>query len=209
MRKIIVLLIITLYGMFLTVDIFFYSGSLLSNILKFTSIVMCFFLACSYLTGSLNKKDTFLVVLALFFTIGADIFLLFTNYHVIGIAFFITVQCVYLIRYNKSVLQFSILYFIIAILIFTFTNISILYIFSGLYAVLILSTLWATFKTSLSRYQLLLVRVGMILFILCDIHVALFNVLLRYSPYFNIASVAMWLFYLPSQFLIALSARNI
>ena len=47
---------------------------------------------------------------------------------------------------------------------------------------------------------------GLTLFAGCDICVGLFNVLPAASPLYFPASIGMWLFYLPSQVLIALSA---
>ena len=46
---------------------------------------------------------------------------------------------------------------------------------------------------------------GLTLFVGCDTCVGLFNVLPAGSPLYFPASVGMWLFYLPSQVLIALS----
>ena len=47
---------------------------------------------------------------------------------------------------------------------------------------------------------------GLTLFAGCDVCVGLFNALPAASPLYPAASVGMWLFYLPSQVLIALSA---
>ena len=48
---------------------------------------------------------------------------------------------------------------------------------------------------------------GLTLFVGCDACVGLYNVLPLASPLYPTASVGMWFFYLPSQVLIALSAR--
>ena len=57
---------------------------------------------------------------------------------------------------------------------------------------------------------------GMLLFLLCDIHVAIFNThnyldvggAQWYQLVFQIASVAMWFYYLPSQIIIAYSDKK-
>ena len=51
-----------------------------------------------------------------------------------------------------------------------------------------------------------LFALGLALFVGCDVCVGLFNALPAPSPLYSAASVGMWLFYLPSQALIALSA---
>ena len=49
---------------------------------------------------------------------------------------------------------------------------------------------------------------GLTLFVGCDACVGLFNALPAHSPLYPAVSVGMWLFYLPSQVLIALSAKE-
>jgi len=49
-----------------------------------------------------------------------------------------------------------------------------------------------------------MILIGMVLFLLCDINVALYNIL-NEGLFYNISSISMWLFYLPSQVLLSLS----
>ena len=53
-----------------------------------------------------------------------------------------------------------------------------------------------------------LCALGLTLFVGCDACVGLFNALPAHSPLYPAVSVGMWLFYLPSQVLIALSAKE-
>ncbi len=56
-----------------------------------------------------------------------------------------------------------------------------------------------------------MILIGMTLFLLCDINVGLYNILGymgKVDVFYNISFVSMWLFYLPSQILLALSGYN-
>jgi len=201
--------IAVLYVAFLSLDIFILtSRSNLSLQLKYAAMVLCFLLALSLYGQSSNKKDSKFVVIALIFTLIADIFLLFTNYDFAGVFFFCLVQLTYLKRYNSRFFAFGLALTPIALLVYFLTSISALFIIAGLYAALILSCFVSTFHTLLPEFNRKCVRWGMVLFILCDIHVALFNRIPRNIAYFQVAAVAMWLFYLPSQLLLALSAHH-
>ena len=198
-----------LYLAFLSLDTsLFTSRSMLSLQLKYASMVLCFLLAIALYRQSNHKKDSKYVVIALFFTLIADIFLLFTTNDIAGIFFFCLVQLTYLKRYNKKIFIFGLCLIPAAILVYFFTPVAPLFVFAGFYAILILSCFISTFYTELPPFNLMCVRVGMLLFILCDIHVALFNQLPSNVAYHQIAAVAMWFFYLPSQLLLSLSAYH-
>jgi len=198
--------IIILYIAFLGFDIFSTPRSLSSRYLKFASIVLCFLLAISLTFQSEDKRDSRFVVLALMFTMIADIFLLFTHHKIIGVFFFCLVQLTYLKRYNLQIFITGIYFVVIAMIAHLVLPFQPLYVIAGLYAILILSCAISTFKTKLPKFNLYCARVGMILFILCDINVALFNELSRNFSYYQVISIGIWLFYLPAQLLLALSA---
>jgi len=200
--------IIILYIAFLGLDIFLAPRSLLSRSFKYASIVLCFLLSTSLFFNSENKRDSKYVVIALMFTMIADIFLLFTHHKVIGIFFFCLVQLTYLKRYHLQIFITGIYFVVISMIAYLVLPLQLLYIIAGLYAILILSCMISTFKTELPKFNLYCVRIGMILFILCDINVALFNELSRNFSYYRFISIAIWLFYLPSQLLLALSASH-
>ena len=198
--------IVILYIAFLGLDIFSVPRSLLSRTFKYASIVLCFLLSTSFLFKSEDKRDSIHVVLALMFTMIADIFLLFTNHKIAGIFFFCLVQLTYLKRYNLQFFITGIYFVLIAMIAHLLLPLQPLYVIAGLYAFLIVSCFLSTFYTKLPKFNLYCVRIGMILFILCDINVALFNELSRSFSYYRFISIAIWLFYLPAQFLLALSA---
>jgi len=176
--------------------------------MKYASIILCFILAFAGYLMSANKKDSKYVLIALGFTLTADIFLLFTTDDFAGVFFFCLVQLTYLKRYNEKFLKFGLVAAVTFICAFFILPFDATYMISGLYALLIVSTFASTFTTKIPKINVKLAQFGMLLFILCDIHVALYNVLPRDHWYYQIVMVAMWFFYLPSQVLIALSASH-
>ena len=198
--------IMVLYIAFLSLDIFSIPKTIESRYIKYASIVLCFLFASLLTHTSADKRDSRYVVLALTFTLIADIFLLFTNYKITGIFVFCLMQLTYLKRYNVRFFAAGIFFAAIAIIVYLLLSIEPLYVISGLYATLIGSCFLATFRTQLPEFNLYCVRIAMALFILCDIHVALYDHLSTSSSYYQVAAIAMWLFYLPAQFLLAMSA---
>jgi len=200
--------IVLLYVTFLTMDIFIQVRSLEASSLKFTSIVLCLLLAINLARNSGDKTDSKYVVVALFFTMIADIFLLFNLSHFAGVATFCVVQLIYIKRYHRKLFIFAL---IIATLIppaIFFLPFEPLHVLAGAYAIFILTTFFATFKAKLPAFNLKCIRLGMLLFILCDLHVALYNQLSSSSSYYSVAAILMWVFYLPAQVLLTLSAYH-
>jgi hypothetical protein len=74
------------------------------------------------------------------------------------------------------------------------------------YGVLIFGVLTATFFAEQPQINTLFSRLGMILFICCDVNVFFSNFLSAGTVYYEPALVLMWVFYLPAQTLLALSA---
>lgn len=200
--------ILILYGAFLSLDMFSIPRSIPSRYLKYASIVLCFVFATSLMHQSSNKKDSIYVVIALIFTMAADTFLLFTHHKEVGVFFFCLVQLTYLKRYNAAFFKAGICFGLLAVFTYFLFQFQALYVIAALYAILISSCFFSTFRTKLPKFNLYCARIGMLLFILCDIHVALYNQLSTGSSYYRFVTLSMWLFYLPSQFLLALSASH-
>jgi len=191
---------------FIAIDIFFYARSFPANYLKFASIVLCFLLAVNLWRTSGNKSDSKFVVGALIFTMIADIFLLFNLNKIAGVISFCVVQLIYLKRYHNKSFIFGLTVAILAIPAAFLLPFEPLLVVASAYALLILTTFVSTFRTKMPRFNLLCIHFGMLLFILCDVHVALYNQLPWRSDYYEISVIAIWIFYLPSQLLLALSA---
>lgn len=164
------------------------------NTLKFSFIVICFLIS---LKGSLKNIDCRLLASALFFTTIADYFLLISHKYEIGIAFFCIAHFFYWLRY-KANLKF---------LFFMFLGIFPFIIFKGilisiamLYSLFFLVTLVYSFKYRSENSTL--IKVAMILFLICDILVAIYNL-----TDLNLVFL-IWIFYAPSQIMLALSGRK-
>lgn len=187
-------------------------------------------------TSTYDSKDILLLRLALTFTFISDYFLLFTSEIIAGLLSFILVQLLYLVRiYNwkqdASLISKSknplYLYFLpnivitILILIPSFMflkniNLDIMLTITlvAFYFISLIinsiSVLKISLKTRSKRAKIF--AIGLLLFVLCDINVGLFNLTyyipinpFLYKKIHDITSVSMWLFYLPSQVLISLS----
>lgn len=190
-----------LYASFLVVDIFRFDDS---TWLKFAAICLC---ALTALIGA-DSRDAVLVAAAQCFTVGADWFLLVRNgNYPAGVGLFILVQLLYVVRMellrgrsSKAGPVLRALALLAALVLFRTGD-----LLSGLalfyFANLVVNALEA-FAMEERVFAL-----GLLLFVCCDLCVGLWN--LRPAPALTeFARVGMWLFYLPSQVLIVLSAHR-
>lgn len=210
--RLILLGIAVVYAAFMGLDLFWPDAVTAISVLKYVSMVLCMALVVS--SRSLwQKRDAGLVLIALVFTLAADMFLLFTSHFVIGVCVFCGAHLTYLLRYCRKVfvpavvLTGGILALVGAAALFGATQV-LLYIVGGLYAVLILGVTVTAFTSSLPRTNGRLASAGMVLFLLCDVNVLLFNTLSADTALYSAARVLMWFFYLPSQVLLALSCYD-
>ena len=169
-----------------------------SVFIKYTGILFCLF----YHLFRRNKAFS----CAFFFTALADLFLLVLDDHYeIGVSSFIVVQLIYFLYLKKdckTYINLRIGSFIgILIGLYVTGNISLLNTLTAFYFVNLAFNLLSSFSNQNKR----LMSVGFFLFLCCDICVGLFN-LLPYGRTYEIVSFLMWVFYLPSQVLISLSA---
>ena len=187
-----------LYALFLALDLTGRGGQTVP--VKYGGVLLC-------LAFSLLGEDR-LVSLALAVTACADWFLLVRGDHyALGVALFLFVQAVYLLRLRRagagsawplrSALALGVGLGLCALGLASPLNLLAALYFSQLLANAALA--W-TLRGTRRRFAL-----GLTLFVGCDVCVGLFNVLPASSPMHSAASVGMWLFYLPSQVLIALS----
>ena len=184
---------------------------------KFIFIIACFaFAALSYFFCH-SKKDWAWLTAGLLFTVGADYFLVIHNNHLPGIAVFCFAHVCYILRalhsakHGQKVAFISVPILVVAVYL-TFIN-EALFVLSGIYAGLFLTNIAVNiwhFKqknTLLPRFNKILVLAGLILFALCDVNVLLFNLprQLGTPVIFPLAFQFIWVFYLPSQLLLAVS----
>jgi hypothetical protein len=237
-NKAIVGLVLFLYVLFLYMDFYNAKISINSKYIKYMCILLCFLL--SILTnrkqivekgkGTIvyNNRDIYLLQLAMFLTVIADLFLVILDSYILGIVCFCLVQITYSIRYTikkskmtllKKNMIFQCVVIIYVLINFLIIKINILLPISLFYSICLINAfskaimLW---KSNLypcpSKYFIVF---GMILFLLCDICVGLSNIyiLLDITGYFFIKLqqttwFLIWVFYIPSQLLLSLSGSE-
>ena len=202
-----------IYISFLIID-FFNLGN--STYLKYSSIIIN--LVLSLILTIKHKKINLFFLLGLLFTLFADTFLLvLDSYYTIGLICFNAVQFFYFLGLKDNIKKTFLPQLIIRVSLFTLCLIigliisqtevflSISYICS-----MILTILSLIFDVDLNKGKKILLW-GLILFLLCDINVGLFNLGYYFNLSYeitsfleNISTNLMWFFYLPSQVLITL-----
>lgn len=208
-KRIITAFIIAIYILFIIIEMIFnkYNITVITVWLKFISVILCLHLASNGKKNSISKKDCRTVVLALIFTAISDFTLLFTQNITVGIFIFCIAHILYIYRYRPKIAKiFTAIYLgtLIACAFLYVTGINLSYMFFAgcIYAILLITASVSAFFSNLPRHNKKLACTGMVLFVLCDISVLIFNAfintrLYKYSVY------AMWIFYLPAQLLIA------
>lgn len=209
----------SLYLGFLSLDIAGFSFA--SSILKYCSILgLLSFLFYEYR----KERGSKWILLAFTGSATADIFLLFTDRYLEGILCFLFVQCVLFLYLQNSVTlsnkrriayriaAVTVLCIVLCLLKFPIDAVSVgavcyIVLFAG--NVLDAFAGWCKAKETKS----FLLFLGLLLFFICDIHVGLYNlssfILIQGKLFMVIerwAGFAMWLFYLPGQFLIGSSS---
>lgn len=193
-----------LYALFLALDLTGRGSQTIS--IKYAGILLCllFSLLCAARGG--NR----LVPPALALTACADWFLLVRNdRYALGIILFLCVQTVYLLRLRRvgtgsGWFLRSSLALGTGVAVYAAGLAAPLNLLAALYFSQLLSNTALAWTLRGKRWRIF--ALGLTLFVGCDVCVGLFNVLARSSPLYPAVSVGMWLFYLPSQVLIALSA---
>ena len=228
-----------LYSAFLALDITG-TGISLSNRIKFGVVILC--LCYTLLRRSEDAgKELFLLRSALFFTVISDFIILFMedSLYFYGVLTFILVQQLYGMRLilkdqpsdstagrNKLIIltlfkigiQVAVSALVYLVLNYLGISLDRLIVVTVFYFVsLVTNTIYSIRIAILLRgvRSNLLFALGMIMFLLCDINVGLFNLSDFVSlpehisgVIYTISSILMWTFYAPSQVLIALSADN-
>lgn len=219
-KKLVVFSFVFIYALFLYCDITRYSKiNFLSIYIKFAGIVLCFLLSILIGRDSHDSVDIKLLIGALFFTVAADYFLLFGKNLKLGVLFFCIVQSIYTIRHSRKTVLTRFYYMvvsvilIIAIFLASFIHIykadqilkAILFLYGGLLLISTFSAIRTTWFDGYPKNASTKIAAGLVLFMLCDINVALFNTSNSFS---NISGFLIWIFYFPSQVLLALSGLN-
>lgn len=228
---------VILYVSFLAIDLTGASIALSIGI-KYSIIILCFCYAL-FTKSSVDKSILFCIRIGLFFTLISDLFILILDYYFIGVLTFIIVQQFYGLRISmvknspsteegklaivqsfivRFAMQVSSAAFISYLLHVAGINVDTLLVASIFYFISILNNALRALiiVTQKKKHKDFLVfTIGIVLFLLCDINVGLFNITGFialpedvYRVVYSLSSILMWTFYAPSQVLIALSVTN-
>ena len=180
--------------------------------LKFAFVAGCLVLAGLTYFRCHCRRDWAWLVVGLGFTVGADYFLVLHNEHLAGVAVFCFVHVCYILRrigdsVKKAVAAFAVVGVLVAV---AFFNGSVIML-GAVYASLFVANIVINLKTRLPKLNWALTLAGLVLFALCDINVLLFNLPRYFDVAHGISNVVfplIWVFYLPSQLLLAISALD-
>ena len=209
-----------LYALFLADD--FGGVSVGANVaLKYSTVALAFmFVLANFLFVDRRDKhdvfDNLLLALAFALTLVSDWFLLVQGEHYeVGVTTFIGAQLCHFARIERTKIWLicsaaaRVLLSVVAIIVLAaFGELNALYALVAIYFVQLVgnfveSVVWAVLaKDKRTRTQAIVLSVGFLLFIGCDISVGLANL-------YGVAGECEWLFYTPSQVLIALSLGRI
>lgn len=203
---------VAVYAAFLVCDIVWPQLWRVSAALKYAGMLLCFGMALLGSCRPWRRRDARLAVLAMAFTLAADVFLLFTSFFTAGICVFCFAHLCYLRRYESrmfvpGVVLVAGLFAALGLGAALQWQLPNMFVAAGVYAVLIISVSASVFGAALPRKNKNFAAMGMVLFLLCDVNVALYN-LLPGGRLHRAASVLMWFFYLPAQALLALSVYD-
>lgn len=197
-----------LYCAFLTLDLL--SPAADTRPLKYGSILLCLLLTL-YLA---RRGGDGLVALGMALTLGADTFLLLLDrWYLLGVLLFFAVQVIYLLRLRPAAWGRGALLGCAALLLLLLPalrllgQLNVLNAAAALYICVFFFNILQSFTWSSREGRWF--TWGLALYFLCDLCVAVHNFPVLFPPaLYAFARVGMWLFYLPGQVLIALSAQG-
>jgi len=195
------------------------AGNYDTIMIKYAGILIC--LAAAAVGCLFYGKDGLVLTCALVFTAISDLFILVMNkYYEIGVTTFIVVQTIhflriYLINGRKPYISLGIRFGLATVILIILGATGKLNALTGLVAVY-LPMLTGNVAESIFLYKkslhYILYAVGLFLFLCCDICVGLDNFAMMGitlpEGLKNFVGSAIWIFYLPSQVLIVLSAKK-
>jgi len=212
-----------IYCAFIYIDYTNNFKTVYSSALKYLGILLCLFLSILIGNNGHDKMDTIFLRLAIFLTASADLCMIILGLNELGIMIFCLVQITYIIRHRRAIeRRCNLNFLVVTIIVIIFIAISlgsnsliedlryegikkVTLIIGFIYAVILLYSVYTGWKTLKGAfypmYSRYLVAIGITLFLLCDINVAL-------SVILKDLSILIWVFYLPSQVLLVLSGYN-
>ena len=216
-----------LYALFLRID-FIGGPATRSALYKYAGILLC--LTCASVRAvTLKNTASRLIAAALFFTCISDYFLLFTDSYLPGVLCFCVTQTLYLFvllqgKPLKAKLWHIVPGLALSAVLLIITGLmhqtdlliaaGVFYAYSFVRNIAIALSLCIK-KKPVPGLKTPVFAIGLIIFALCDINVLLYNLPLLFDIHshllislFDVIGTLMWVFYLPSQVLLALSTKN-
>ncbi|MDR3091066.1 MAG: lysoplasmalogenase family protein [Clostridiales bacterium] len=188
------------------------------RVIKF-ALVACAFVTGLCLSRVKKSRDGRLLNLAMFFTLIADYFMVLRGENLPGLAFFNAAQFTYFIRYNPGGKGAALRLLGVLVCLNLFRQTKAPFFIPGVLAVKSLEAAlvasyaaglianvcdaWRNFRKGGGK-EAFLAFLGMFLFFLCDLNVALMNIYSGY-PVSRVFDALIWVFYIPSQFVLAVS----
>jgi hypothetical protein len=179
--------------------------------LKYASVCVCLAISVIALRQTPYKKDARRQIEIFAFTLAADYLILFTPHYAMGVAVFCGAHLTAVERYGGAgTARLMAAVAGAAAAAVGFAASGLLPAAAAAYAVLITAATVCAFRRKQARMNNVMSRAGMVLFMLCDVNVLLWN--MRQAA--NIAAIPewtgtlMWAFYLPGQTMLALSAYD-
>jgi hypothetical protein len=200
---------VIIYVGFIVFDLFLPKFEMLSTLIKYTGIFLCVIYAYS------RHKDDARLCIALLLTLLADAILMFLGWKLIGLFIFCFAQFFHTMRLSNTDSKFLMTYFLIVFLVFStglLNGLSAIYVLAFIYAsslVMNINLSYQWFKSAPKKLNANYCYYGFVLFLLCDVCVALGylggvgEVPLVVA---NVASFLVFVFYYPSQVLLSNSS---
>lgn len=188
-------------------------GSILLNTIKLSGIFLCF--VYTVVTFPSDR----LLILALFLTCAADLFLAFNNTSLVGLIIFVAAQVTHLIRldferYRDAVILFSVVAFVMITLVLIFQFAPPIYVVAAFYGVTLTLNLiaaWRWWANQTHNPHARFALGGFLLFAACDLCVStsyLSSISFISAGFYAPANYLAWCFYYPAQVLLANSTRQ-
>ena len=195
--------------------------------LKFAFVAACFAVALASYFFCRSRRDWFWLTLGLGFTVAADFFLVLHDMHFIGVAVFCFTHVAYILRavsgqpggrrrlfpvFKVVVAVLACFLFVLYVLNWIHAGLRVLIVIysvqavAAVYAALFITNIYVSARYI--RHNIVPVIAGLLLFAACDICVLLFNLPSYFGAPEGLRMVfpLIWVFYLPSQALLAVSA---
>ena len=177
-------------------------------------IIAAFFINAIYAKGGLarGRRDQIILIIAMGFTLLADSLMLLFGMNIAGILAFCVVQTMYNYRYtNLGRVIAQIILGGIAFVIAYHSGLDMLFSLGAAYAVFLFFSVTGSFM-AYNKYPSpnnLMIVLGMLLFMACDIFVGIYNIRFGLdAEQLNLVFRGIWLCYFPAQALLSSSARK-